>query len=124
MVGIVLVSHSSQLASGLAELIAQVAGAKVKVEAAGGGPDGSLGTSSDAIPLTLARANWGQGVVVLADLGSAVLTVKHLLENDSDQIRLVDAPFAEGAAAAAVTATGGRAFGGGGQGSRGSTACP
>jgi len=78
LVGIVLVSHSLDLARGLAELASQVAGEGVKVEPAGGGPGGTLGTSGDAVREAIARADCGQGVVVLADLGSFILTVRHL----------------------------------------------
>lgn len=110
MVGIVLVSHSFELAHGLAALASQVAGAEVRIEPAGGGPDGSLGTTDDTVVAAIARADVGQGVVVLADLGSSVLTVRHLLENGNSNghIRLVDAPFVEGAIAAAVMSSAGQ----------------
>ncbi|MDQ6637612.1 MAG: dihydroxyacetone kinase phosphoryl donor subunit DhaM [Candidatus Dormibacteraeota bacterium] len=103
MVGIVLVSHSFELARGLADLAAQVAGPDVRIEAAGGGPEGSLGTSGDAVQAAIDRAEAGDGVVVLADLGSSILTVRHLLEDAANgQVRLADAPLVEGAVAAAV----------------------
>lgn len=110
MVGIVVVSHSLELARGLAALAAQVAGNEVRIEHAGGGPDGSLGTSGDAVRTAITRAECGQGVVVLADLGSSILTVRHLLEEGrgNGHIRLVDAPFVEGAIAAAVMSSAGR----------------
>ena len=110
MVGIVLVSHSYELAHGLAALASQVAGAEVRVEPAGGGPDGTLGTTGDAVWSAIARADCGQGVVVLADLGSSVLTVRHLLEEGrvNGHVRLVDAPFVEGAIAAAVMSSAGQ----------------
>jgi PTS hybrid protein len=111
LVGIVLVSHSHDLARGLADLASQVAGTEVRVEAAGGGPGGVLGTSGDAVRNAIARADCGQGVVVLADLGSAVLTVRHLLEGHANgHIRLVDAPFVEGAVAAAVMSAAGQSL--------------
>jgi phosphoenolpyruvate---glycerone phosphotransferase subunit DhaM len=109
LVGIVLVSHSLELARGLADLASQVAGTEVRVEPAGGGPGGTLGTSGDAVRSAISRAECGQGVVVLADLGSAVLTVRHLLEGQANgHIRLVDAPFVEGAVAAAVMSAAGQ----------------
>jgi phosphoenolpyruvate---glycerone phosphotransferase subunit DhaM len=111
MVGIVLVSHSSELARGLADLASQVAGTEVRVEAAGGGPGGSLGTNGDLVRDAIERADRGQGVVVLADLGSAILTVRHVLEGRAiGQIRLVDAPFVEGAVAAAVMSAAGQSL--------------
>jgi len=110
LVGIVLVSHSYELARGLAALASQVAGADVRVEPAGGGPDGTLGTTGDAVWNAITRADSGQGVVVLADLGSSVLTVRHLLEDGraNGHFRLVDAPFVEGAIAAAVMSSAGQ----------------
>ena len=110
MVGIVLVSHSYELAHGLAALASQVAGTEVHVEPAGGGPDGTLGTTGDSVRNAITRADCGQGVVVLADLGSSVLTVRHLLEEGrgNGHIRLVDAPFVEGAIAAAVMSSAGQ----------------
>jgi len=111
LVGIVLVSHSRELAAGLADLASQVAGEEVKIEPAGGGPDGKLGTSGDAVREAIARADSGQGVVVLADLGSSILTVRHLLEGKANgHVRLVDAPFVEGAVAAAVMSSAGQSL--------------
>jgi phosphoenolpyruvate---glycerone phosphotransferase subunit DhaM len=111
MVGIVLVSHSFELAHGLAHLTAQVAGSEVRIEPAGGGPDGSLGTSGDTVRDAIKRADCGQGVVVLADLGSSILTVRHLLEgHPNGHVRLVDAPFVEGAVAAAVMSSAGQSL--------------
>jgi PTS hybrid protein len=104
LVGIVLVSHSEQLASGLRDLLRQVATPDVRVEPAGGTDDGDLGTSFDRISAAIARAQDGAGVVILADLGSAVLTARAVLE-DAPGPLLVDAPFVEGAVAAAVTAS-------------------
>jgi len=110
LVGIVLVSHSFELAHGLAALATQVAGQEVRVEPAGGGPDGTLGTTGDVVWDAINRAECGQGVIVLADLGSSVLTVRHLLEEGraNGHVRLVDAPFVEGAIAAAVMSSAGQ----------------
>src|SRR6202165_3339425 len=111
MVGIVLVSHSFELARGLAELTSQVAGKDVRVEPAGGGPNGTLGTTGDSVRDAIGRAECGQGVVVLADLGSSILTVRHVLEGRvNGHIRLVDAPFVEGAVAAAVMSAAGQSI--------------
>src|ERR1700694_1621203 len=108
MVGIVLVSHSSRLVDGLAELLAQIGSAEVPVAGAGGTVDGGLGTSVDLVTAAIVAADRGDGVVVIPDLGSAVLTVKSVLEGvDGRMVALVDAPFVEGAIAAAVTAASG-----------------
>jgi phosphoenolpyruvate---glycerone phosphotransferase subunit DhaM len=107
-VGIVLVSHSVRLAEGAADLAAQVGGGTVAVVAAGGTDDGGLGTSAAKVERALRLAEGGAGVLVLPDLGSAVLTVRALLEDLPDvAVALADAPFVEGAVAAAVTAAAG-----------------
>ena len=79
MIGIVLVSHSAALAEGLAEMADQIAGGEVCIIAAGGGPDGTLGTRGDVIVDAIAEADSGNGVLILADLGSAILSVKAAL---------------------------------------------
>ncbi|MFE9040216.1 PTS-dependent dihydroxyacetone kinase phosphotransferase subunit DhaM [Streptomyces sp. NPDC012421] len=111
-VGIVLVSHSAAVAAAVAELARGLAGGGdlAPVAAAGGTPDGGLGTSSELIAAAARDVDAGAGVAVLVDLGSAVLTVKALLaEGDElpEGTRLVDAPFVEGAVAALVTASAG-----------------
>jgi phosphoenolpyruvate---glycerone phosphotransferase subunit DhaM len=109
-VGIVLVSHSAALAAGAAELAGQVGGGTVAVVPAGGTDDGGLGTSIAKVRRALAAADAGAGVVILPDLGSSVLTVRALLAEDSDlpdPLALADAPFVEGAVAAAVMAAAG-----------------
>jgi phosphoenolpyruvate---glycerone phosphotransferase subunit DhaM len=109
-VGIVLVSHSAPLAEGAAELAGQVGGGTVTIAAAGGTDDGRLGTSIDKVQRALRLADAGVGVVILPDLGSSVLTVRTLLaepEGLPGQVAVADAPFVEGAVAAAVTAAAG-----------------
>ena len=108
MVGIVVVSHSSDLAHGLADLAGQVAGPDVSIEPAGGLPDGGLGTDDGRVREAIKRADRGDGVVVLCDLGSAILTVRHVLERSSNgHVVLADAPLVEGAVTAAVVSSAG-----------------
>ena len=103
-----LVSHSVRLAEGAAELAAQVSGGTVRVLAAGGTEDGTLGTSLEKVTQAVAVAEAGAGVLVLPDLGSAVLTVRALLEDEPGaRVVLADGPFVEGAVAATVTAAAG-----------------
>ncbi|MBF0686687.1 MAG: PTS-dependent dihydroxyacetone kinase phosphotransferase subunit DhaM [Cellulomonas sp.] len=109
-VALVLVSHSRALAEGAVEVAAQMAPG-VRLVAAGGTDDGGLGTSFDRVDAALRDAtDDGRSAVVVADLGSAVLTAESVLElMDEDvaaRVRLADAPFVEGAVAAAVTAHG------------------
>jgi len=107
-VGIVLVSHSPALAQGLADLVAQIGSGEVPLAVAGGAGDGRLGTSVDLVQEAIGAADRGQGVVIVPDLGSAVLTVRTVLgEGNHPGAVLVDAPFVEGAVAAAVTAASG-----------------
>jgi phosphoenolpyruvate---glycerone phosphotransferase subunit DhaM len=107
-VGIVIVSHSAAIADGLAELVAQVAGPDVPIVTAGGGPDGTLGTDGGRV-LEALRTVDGAGGVVLADLGSSLLSVKaalaELSPDQAQRIVLADAPLVEGAIAAGVTAS-------------------
>jgi PTS hybrid protein len=106
LVGIVVVSHSSELASGVADLAGQVAGPTVRIEHAGGTADGGLGTDEGRVRDAIRRADQGAGVIVLGDIGSAILTIRHVLESRANgHARLVDAPIVEGAVAAAVVAS-------------------
>jgi phosphoenolpyruvate---glycerone phosphotransferase subunit DhaM len=109
LVGIVLVSHSAELAQGAVDLAEQVSGGTVTIIAAGGTDDGDLGTSAAKVSRGLSLADSGAGVVVLHDMGSAVLTVRAVLDDygDATGVLLVDAPFVEGAVAATVTAAAG-----------------
>jgi PTS hybrid protein len=111
-VGLVIVSHSQQLADGVREVAAQMAGNEVIIRAAGGAADGSLGTNAEAIARAITEADRGDGVLVLMDLGSAVLSAETALEMlDQDverKVRLSNAPLVEGAVVAAVEASIGR----------------
>jgi phosphoenolpyruvate---glycerone phosphotransferase subunit DhaM len=108
-VGLVIISHSAPLAQGLAELVGQVAGPDVPIEAIGGGPEGTLGSDGGRVLEALQRAARGSGSVVLMDLGSSVLSVKAALEelgeDERGRLRVADAPLVEGAVAAGVMAS-------------------
>nr|WP_225954032.1 dihydroxyacetone kinase phosphoryl donor subunit DhaM [Kibdelosporangium phytohabitans] len=103
-----MVSHSARLAEGLAELAGQMA-PDVRILPAGGLADGTLGTDFDAVSAAVDRAESGDGVALLYDLGSAKMTAELAVEMLGDPSRavVVDAPFVEGAVAAAVAAQGG-----------------
>jgi PTS hybrid protein len=111
LVGLVFVSHSAKIAEGVVELARQMAGG-VALVAAGGTEDGGIGTSFDKVTAAIAAADAGRGVVILCDLGSAILTAETALDFLDDVLRdrvlIVDAPLVEGGVAAAVAAeTGG-----------------
>jgi len=109
LVGIVVVSHSRRLAEGVVELARQMAGDDLAIEGVGGAPDGSLGTDADAIAAAIRRADTGAGVVVLGDLGSAILatqTAIELLDAGADGKTVISgAPLVEGAVIGAVQAS-------------------
>ena len=111
MVGIVIVSHSQDIANGAASLAGQMAGSEVRIEPAGGAPGGGLGTDPALVRSAIAAADQGEGVIILGDLGSAILTVRHVLEGaENGHAVLADAPLVEGAVAAAVMSSAGRSL--------------
>lgn len=106
MVGVLIVSHSKKAAEGIYELAVQMAGKDHRVLAVGGMEDGSIGTDAIRIKEGIEQANDGEGVVVLADLGSGILSSQmaiDLLEEDID-VEIADAPILEGAISATVQA--------------------
>ena len=105
MVGVVVVSHSAEIARGVVELAGQMAGGEVRLEGVGGDSHGTLGTDEGRVREAIHRADDGDGVAILADLGSAVLTIRHILESGNGGVRLADAPVVEGAVAATVVAS-------------------
>ncbi len=106
MVGLLIVSHSRNIAAGVKELAEQMTQGRVPIAVAGGTPEGSLGTSVDLIRSAaehLSAANI-EGVLVLFDLGSAVMSAEIALEAFTRPYRLSDAPLVEGTIIAAVEA--------------------
>jgi len=111
MVGIVIVSHSKKLAAGVQELANQmVQGSALHLAIAAGIDDAEnpLGTDAMQIYEAIASVYSHEGVVVLMDLGSAILSAEMALEFLSEEqrthVRLCEAPLVEGAIAAAVQA--------------------
>jgi dihydroxyacetone kinase DhaKLM complex PTS-EIIA-like component DhaM len=119
MVGIVVVSHSERAAEGIAEIAAEMAG-DTRIEPVGGDGTGGIGTVPDAIEAAIDAAAGGGGdgddagagsdgdldpVVVLVDLGSAVMNADVAVELSDAEAVIADAPVLEGAVNAAVAAT-------------------
>lgn len=110
MVGTVLVSHSQTLAEAMVGYAHMMAPQAVVV-AAGGLEDGTFGTSYEKIETAIEQAQQGDGVVVLMDMGSAVMTVKMVLEDmEDDTVAVADCPFVEGAVEGTVLAQSGAAL--------------
>ena len=111
-VGLVVVSHSRALADAAVELArGMLPGREQAIAVAAGDVDGGLGTDATAIADAVTAADSGDGVVVLMDLGSAVLSAETALELLDDDVRervvLSPAPLVEGLVGAAVTAAAG-----------------
>jgi PTS hybrid protein len=109
MVGVVIVSHSQKVAEGIREMALQMAASQQQVVAAGGMADGAIGTDAVKVSEAIIAANTGDGVVVLVDLGSAVLSTETAFEFLDDELRakvkIADAPILEGAISAVVEAS-------------------
>ncbi|WP_250000781.1 phosphoenolpyruvate--protein phosphotransferase [Actinoplanes sp. M2I2] len=110
MVGLVVVCHSRPLARAAVALAAEMTrGRPVAVEIAAGLDDETFGTDAVAISEAIAAADSGDGVVVLLDLGSAVLSAELALEmvDEPGRVVLSAGPLVEGLVAAAVAAASG-----------------
>ena len=110
MVALVIVAHSAKLAEGVRELAAQMTQGRVPIFAAGGVDDDILGTNAERIRSALEAALAAdEQVLVLMDLGSAVLSARMAIdllpEEARPRIRLSQAPLVEGAVVAAVEAS-------------------
>ncbi len=109
MIGIVVVCHSRALATAAVDLATGLAGAerRPRIVVAAGLDDGSFGTDATAVAAAIAEADDGEGVLVLLDLGSAVLSVEFALDlagPPTERVRLSPGPLVEGLIAAAITA--------------------
>ena len=114
MIGLVIVCHSAKLAEGVCELAAQAAQGKVRLAAAGGTADPThpIGTDAFKVLQAIESVYSEDGVLVLMDLGSAVLSAETALdllpEDKRSRVRLCSAPLVEGAVAAVSQAAAGR----------------
>ena len=110
-VGIVVVSHSHEVASGTAAMVRQMVGTEVPLAFCGGDPDGGLGTDVAAILAAIERAWSEPGVAILVDLGGAEtnseMAIDMLPEERRSRVVICNAPIVEGAVMAATEAWGG-----------------
>jgi len=110
VVGLVVVSHSAPLAQGVVELAREMGGGEVRIEPAGGMEDGAIGTDAELVRAAVERVRSPDGVLVLMDLGSALMSAEmatEMVEPDGGPVVLSGAPLVEGAVAAAARARGG-----------------
>ncbi|MEH2220205.1 MAG: phosphoenolpyruvate--protein phosphotransferase [Nostoc sp.] len=113
-IAIVIVSHSKQLALGVRELAAQMVQGQVSIAVAAGieDPENPLGTDPIQVYEAIASVFSDDGVLVLMDLGSALLSaemaIEFLPEAQQQKVYLCEAPLVEGAIAAVVAAAAGR----------------
>jgi phosphoenolpyruvate---glycerone phosphotransferase subunit DhaM len=110
-VGVVIVSHSSKVAEGAADMVRQMVGEEVPLAWTGGNPSGGLGTDVAQIMAAIERAWSTAGVVVLVDLGGAEtnseVAIEMLPEDWRGKVLICNAPVVEGAVLAATEAAGG-----------------
>lgn len=110
-VGIVIVSHSPDVARGTADMVRQMVGSEVPLAFCGGDPDGGLGTSVQAILDAIGQAWSDAGVAILVDLGGAEtnseMAIEMLPEDRADNVVICNAPIVEGSVIAATEASGG-----------------
>jgi len=109
MIGVVIVSHSVKVSEGICDMVEQISangGNKLPVIAAGGDADGKLGTDPKRILDSIKKVDSGEGVVVVCDLGSGVISsqaaIAMLDEPLKSKVRIADAPVLEGAVGAVV----------------------
>lgn len=107
MVGIVIVSHSKNLADSVVEFTGLMA-ADAKIAAAGGMEDGSFGTSFEKIQKAIESVYSDDGVILLMDMGSAVMTTEMVIDLfDPDKVKMADCPLVEGAVVSTINAVSG-----------------
>jgi len=105
MIGILIISHSAEIARGVKSLADQMAKGQVPIGAAGGTIEGDLGTSTDQIAAALAGLGPVESVLVLVDMGSAVMSAEMALELSGVPHLISAAPLVEGALVAAAEAS-------------------
>ena len=107
MVGIVIVSHSKNLADSVVEFTGLMA-PDAKIAAAGGMEDGGFGTSFEKLQKAIESVYSEEGVIVLMDMGSAVMTTEMVLDMfEPDTVKMADCPLVEGAVVATIDAVSG-----------------
>lgn len=109
MIGLVIVSHSSKISEGVVDLCYEMAGEDLKIISAGGTSDGRIGTDPMLIKESIEKTYDGDGVVILADIGSSIMSSELAIEMLEEEIKektiILDAPIVEGSIAVSVQAS-------------------
>lgn len=110
-VGIVIVSHSPDVAKGTADMVRQMVGAEVPLAWCGGNPAGGLGTSVEAIVKAIETAWSERGVAIMVDMGGAEtnseMAIEMLAQSKHPKVIVCNGPIVEGSVMAATEASGG-----------------
>ena len=103
-------SHSENLAKSVVELTSIMA-PNARIAPAGGMDGGGFGTSFEKIQAAIESVYSDDGVLVLVDLGSAVMTTEMVIEMfEGKKVEMVDCPLVEGAVVATIYSVGGMSF--------------
>jgi PTS hybrid protein len=86
-VGIVVVSHSADIARGTADMVRQMVGDEIPLAWCGGNPDGGLGTNVESIMQAIDKAWSDKGVAILVDLGGAETNSEMAIELQPEEGR-------------------------------------
>ena len=109
MIGLVIVSHSNKISEGVVDLCYEMAGEDLKIISAGGTSDGRIGTDPLLIKESIEKTYDGDGVVILADIGSSIMSSELAIEMLEEEIKektiILDAPIVEGSIAVSVQAS-------------------
>jgi phosphoenolpyruvate---glycerone phosphotransferase subunit DhaM len=109
MIALVIVSHSHKIAEGVKDLSLEMSQGRIMIATAGGVDDQSIGTNADRIHAALTEVIDADGVLVLLDLGSAIMSTEvaiEMLEPEQQQrVLICDAPLVEGSIIAAIEAS-------------------
>ncbi len=109
MIGLVIVSHSNKISEGVVDLCYEMAGEDLKIISAGGTSDGRIGTDPMLIKESIEKTYDGDGVVILADIGSSIMSSELAIEMLEEEIKektiILDAPIVEGSIAVSVQAS-------------------
>ena len=108
-VGVVIVSHSTEVAEGASNMAKQMVGESISIAWCGGNVDGTLGTDVMAIKNCIDEVWCNAGVVVLVDLGGAEMNAEMAIEllnkTQREKVKICNAAIVEGAVMAATEAS-------------------